>query len=593
MKSEIHKRLAALRAEMKELNLDAWYISGTDPHASEYLPDRWQTRKFISGFSGSYGMVVVTQNEAALWTDSRYFLQAAGQLEGTGIEMQKLRVPDAMLPEEWIGNKLAKGSRVGMDTQTISVKAYKTFEYELGKKGIALVETADLFEKIWENRPSISSNMVFEPDLKYTGLPRKEKQQQLIALTKKAGSDFHLITMLDELAWQFNLRGSDISYNPVFYGFALIGANESYLFVEQNKLDDKTQNSLINDGVVLKDYSTFYTFLSELKGRNIFIDTATANFKAYSNLLPDNSLMEGTSIVSLLKARKNNTELDGFRKAMLKDGVALTKFLFWLKNNVGKNQINAYDAGVKLKEFRAKQNGFKGESFPPIVGYKSQGAIVHLSVGADDALPIEADGILLFDSGGQYFEGTTDITRTVTLGKISEQQKNDYTLVLKGMIALSMAKFPYGTKGCHLDILARKPLWEQGLNYGHGTGHGVGHFLNVHEGPMAIRQDYNPNFIEPGHVVSNEPALYREGQYGIRIENMIACIELEETGYGKFLGFETLTLCPIDLNLVQTELLSPVEKEWLNDYHEKVKKALEPLLEDKYHAFLDELTQPF
>ncbi|WP_347841168.1 aminopeptidase P family protein [uncultured Draconibacterium sp.] len=591
MKSEIRKRLVALRAVMQKSGIDAWYISGTDPHSSEYLPIRWQTRQFISGFTGSYGMLVVTQKDAALWTDSRYFLQAEEQLEGTGIVMQKLRVPEAVLPEQWILEKLPAESRVGVDTQTISADGFRQFENVLKKGNIALVATGDLFEQIWQNRPDFPANEVFEFELKYTGLSRKEKQEQLITATTKAGANYHLITMLDELAWQFNLRGSDILYNPVFCAYALVGKNKSYLFVNKNKLNDKTLDSLHNDGVEVLDYEQFYDFLSELNGQKIYLDANTANFAAFSNIRLKNEIVEGTSIVSLLKAKKNPVELEGFRTAMLKDGVALVEFLFWLKQTVGKSAVSEYTIGEKLKECRAKQEGFMGESFPPIVGYKEHGAIVHLSVTPNNALPVKADGILLFDSGGQYFDGTTDITRTVALGRISEQQRIDYTLVLKGMMALSMAKFPYGTKGCHLDILARQPLWQNGMNYGHGTGHGVGHFLNVHEGPMAIRQEYNENMIEPGHVLSNEPAFYREGQYGIRTENMIVCKEMEETQYGRFLGFETLTLCPIDLELIKTDLLSFEETQWLNKYHQMVNQKLKPCLAKEYHEFLDELTQ--
>lgn len=592
MKSTIHTRLTALRAEMQKLNIDAWYISGTDPHSSEYLPGRWQTRAFISGFTGSYGMIVVSQNEAALWTDTRYFLQASVQLEGTGIEMMKLRVPNAISPEEWLCKKMPAGSRVGMDTQTVSLAGFRSFENALAKKEIQLVETPDLLEVIWENRPLNSSDKVFELGLEFAGVSREEKQALLAAELKKNGADYHVVTMLDELAWLCNLRGSDINFNPVFTGFGLIGKKESNLFVDSEKIDSGLRTKLESEGVELKEYSQFYTFLSEISGKTVFMDSSTVNYSVYSALAENNEIIEGTSIISVLKARKNNVEIEGFRKAMKKDGVALIEFLYWLKKSIGKTKISEYDIGVKLKEFRAKQEGFKGESFPPIVGYKSHGAIVHLSVGPNDALPVEADGILLFDSGGQYLNGTTDITRTVALGEITEQQKTDYTLVLKGMINLTNAKFPYGTLGCHLDILARQALWNAGMNYGHGTGHGVGHFLNVHEGPMAIRQEPNKNLIEPGHVLSNEPAFYREGLYGIRTENMMVCVENETTNFGRFLGFETLTLCPIDNALIQLDLMNAEEKDWLNAYHQKVNAELKPLLSEKYHGLLDELTEP-
>jgi Xaa-Pro aminopeptidase len=585
----VQQRLAALRNEMQNQGLDAWYISGTDPHSNEYLPVRWQTRSFISGFTGSFGMVVVTKEEAGLWTDTRYFIQAANQLKDSEIAMHKLRVPDAVSPETWLFEKLTNGNRVGIDAQTISVAGYRNLQKVLAEKEIELIETPDLFEKIWENRPQISDK-IFELETVFAGLSRKEKQSQLAENLQKTGADYHVVSMLDELAWLLNLRGSDINYNPVFTGFGLVGKDENYLFINKTKIPSELFKKLENEGVCIKDYDAFYTFLSEMKGKKIFVDSSTANFSIYNSLKGFNEIIEGTSLISLLKSRKNDTELNGFKKAMIKDGVALVEFLFWLKSNIGKTKITEYEIGRKLAEFRSKQSNFKGESFTPIVGYKSHGAIVHLSVGPDDAFPVEPDGILLFDSGGQYLDGTTDITRTVAVGQVSEQQKIDFTLVLKGMISLTMAEFPTGTKGCHLDILARKPLWENGLNYGHGTGHGVGHFLNVHEGPMAIRQEYNPNAIEPGMVMSNEPAFYREGEYGIRTENMMVCVEKEKTVYGQFLGFETLTVCPIDTTLINMELFSARERMWLNDYHKKVNELLKPLLKPEFHQFLDELT---
>jgi Xaa-Pro aminopeptidase len=396
--------------------------------------------------------------------------------------------------------------------------------------------------------------------------------------------------MLDELAWLNNLRGSDISYNPVFMGFGIVGKDENYLFVNQSKIPSDLVHVLEKDGICMKDYNSFYDFLSEIKNKRILLDPATANNLIYGSLSERNEIIEATSPVSLLKAIKNNTELNGFREAMKKDGVALVEFLFWLKSNVGKTKITEFEIGKKLAEFRSKQSNFKGESFHPIVGYKSHGAIVHLNVGPDDAFSVEPEGILLFDSGGQYLDGTTDITRTVALGPVTEQQKTDFTLVLKGMISLTLAEFPTGTKGYHLDILARKPLWENGMNYGHGTGHGVGHFLNVHEGPMAIRQEFNEHPIEPGMVMSNEPAFYREGQYGIRTENMMVCVEKQSTDFGQFLGFETLTVCPIDITLIKTALLNSSEKNWINEYHRGINVLLKPLLNPELHEFLDGLT---
>ena len=587
----IQQRLAALRIEMQKLDLDTWFISGTDPHSSEYLPSKWKTREFITGFTGSYGTVVVTKTEAGLWTDTRYFIQAEEQLKGTGVTMYKLRVPEAILPDLWLSEKLKSGSRVGIDAQTISVSGYRNLQGTLAKKGIELVNTPDLFDAIWGNRPQIPPDKIFELEAVFAGISRIEKQNQVTSKLNQYHADFLVVSMLDELAWLNNLRGSDISYNPVFMGFGLVGKNENYLFVNQSKIPVDLLKVLEKDGICIKEYESFYSFLSTLKNKRILFDPTTANYSIYNSLARNNEIIEATSPVSLAKAIKNETELKGFREAMKKDGVALVEFLFWLKSNIGKTVINEFEIGRKLAEFRSKQINFKGESFPPIVGYKSHGAIVHLSVGPHDAFSVEPEGILLFDSGGQYLDGTTDITRTVAVGPVTEQQKTDFTLVLKGMISLTLAEFPLGTKGCHLDILARKPLWENGMNYGHGTGHGVGHFLNVHEGPMSIRQEFNEHQIEPGMVMSNEPAFYREGEYGIRTENMMVCVEKEKTAFGQFLGFETLTVCPIDTTLIKPELLNDREKSWLNSYHEKVKELLNPLLNKELHGFFNELTK--
>ncbi len=590
--NEIRTRIKALCHEMLKQNLDAYYISGTDPHSSEYLPDRWKTREYISGFTGSYGMVVVTQEEAGLWTDTRYFLQAEEQLKGSGMKMYKLRVPNAVLPEAWLSKKLPKGSKVGIDPQSVTVEAFRAFEEALDGKGITLAKTSDLLDKTWEDRPDIPDDGVFELDVKYAGLSRKEKKETIVAELKKYNADYHVVTMLDELAWLFNLRGSDVNYNPVFTGYGVVGKDEMLLFVDNHKLPLDLKLKLEREKISVKSYGDFFPWLSALRRKNIFIDPTTANYSVCETLAKgENTFSEGTSIVAHLKAIKNKVELDGFRQAMVKDGVALVGFHYWLKQNIGKEKITEYTAGRKLAEFRSKQDGFMGESFLPIVGYKEHGAMVHLIVGEDDALPLEADGVLLFDSGGQYLQGTTDVTRTVALGEICAKLKKDFTLVLKGVIGLTRAVFPAGTKGCHLDILARKALWENGINYGHGTGHGVGHFLNVHEGPMAIRQEYNPNTIEPGMVMSNEPAMYREGEYGLRTENMIVCVEKEETEFGKFLGFETLTLCPIDTSLIDLSLLTAGEIDWINDYHQRVRKELMPFMGEELQGFLLEATK--
>ncbi len=415
--NEIQQRIAALRIQMEKFHLDAYYITGTDPHASEYLPERWETRKFITGFTGSFGVVIVTRDKVLLWTDSRYFLQAEEQLKGTGIQMQKLRVPGAVSPEDWLTQNLEPENRVGVDAQTISVHSFRLFQNTLSSKNISLVEVPDLLDLIWDNRPQLSQNPVFELPLEITGISRKEKQEQVMRRLENKGADVQVITMLDELAWQFNLRGSDIDYNPVFTGFGWVEKNKTILFVDEPKITNDVLKSLNNDAVEMKNYLEFYPFLKSVKGKKIFLDPGTASYAIFNALKTDNEIVEGTSIVAHLKARKNAVEIEGFKSAMVKDGVALVEFLAWLNDRLGKEEITEFTAGKKLKEFRSKQSGFMGESFHPIFGYKNHGAIVHLSVGAADALKLQLEGILLFDTGGQYLEGTTDITRTIALGR--------------------------------------------------------------------------------------------------------------------------------------------------------------------------------
>ncbi len=588
----IRSRMAALRKGMAEQQIDALYISGTDPHGSEYLPDRWQTRRLVTGFTGSFGEVAITAREAGLWTDSRYFLQAEAQLQGTGITLHKLRVPEAVPPAEWLAQNLPAGSHVGIDPFSLPLGTYRQFRQLFAGQNLTLTNASGLLDKVWHDRPAYPGRPIFELDLPVTGETRTSKIDRINALLKERNASLTIISALDDLAWTFNLRGSDVEYNPVFTGYAVVGNGVARLFVNRAALGSQLQSRLASEGITPDDYENFFPFLETLSGTTVSIDPASACTAIFQSLNNRCQLVEATSVPALLKAVKNETEQEGFRQAMRKDGAALVEFLFWLKKSVGKIPVTEYTAGRKLAELRAKQPGFAGESFAPLVGYRDHGAMVHLSVEADNANPLEPEGLLLFDSGGQYNTGTTDVTRTVALGPLTDRQKTDYTLVLKGMIALSMAKFPAGTKGVQLDLLARQHLWQNGLNYGHGTGHGVGHFLCVHEGPASIRPEPNPHELKPGMVFSNEPGLYRTGEYGIRTENMILCRQLETTGFGQFLGFETLTLCPIDTAPVVTGLLTAEERNWLNSYHQQVFRELSPLLTTELQHFLAGLTQP-
>ncbi len=592
MKEIIRNRLSGLRSQMKKLGLDAYVIFGTDPHMSEYLPPRWQTRSFISGFTGSAGMVVVSRDKAALWTDSRYFLQAEEQLADTGIDLVKMRTPGHPEPDQWLKANLGKGAAVGTDEWCVSVNQYAAMKNSLTSAGIEFREAGDLLSEIWPDRPALPDSPVFEHELKYACTSRKEKIEMICAELEKTGADLQIITALDDLAWTFNLRGSDVEFNPVFVAYASVSATENILFVQENKLPEELKAQLASEGIEIRGYEDLTTYLNRLPaGKKVLIDRDRTNQAVLKNIQAGTQVINALSVPCRLKAIKSEGEVKNIREAMKRDGVALVEFLFWIENNLGKIPVTEYTVAEKLNELRARQSGFKGISFYPIVGYKEHGAIVHFHVEEHNALPVEKDGFLLFDSGGQYLDGTTDTTRTIALSELSERQKSDFTITLKGMISLTNAKFPVNTRGYHLDILARKDMWQHGLNYGHGTGHGVGFFLNVHEGPMSIRQEFNDRVIEAGMVMSNEPALYRLGEYGLRTENMMVCVKDETTEYGDFLRFDTLTLCPIDRKAIEKSLLNADEINWLNNYHQWVYNELSPLLNDELKAFLKEQTR--
>ncbi|MGQ7871441.1 aminopeptidase P family protein [Sunxiuqinia sp. sy24] len=589
---KIQERIAQLRSQMKKAGVQACYFSGTDPHQSEYMPAHWQARSYISGFTGSAGLVVVTNEKAGLWTDSRYFLQAEQQLQETGIDLMKQRMPGTPEPLEWLQETLNAGNTVGADFACLSINQYKQLSSALAAEGLSLKDTGDLLAADWEGRPALPDNPIFEHDLQYAGTKRTDKINNILSFAKTNGANATLITALDDLAWTFNLRGTDVDFNPVFVGFAFLSENQKVLFVDSKKMNSDLGAKLQEDEIQVIDYTEFFDFLSKLPADKIvMVDSARTNQAAKVAIPEELKLIEQTSAPTLLKAQKSTFEIIHIRETMKRDGAAMVKLLHWLDQTVGKASITEYDVVEKLEYFRAQQEGFQGNSFYPIVGLNGNGAIVHRSVSKETADEIGKDGMLLFDSGGQYLGGTTDITRTITLSEPTAKQKRDFTLVLKGMIGLSQAHFPAGTVGSNLDAYARMHLWKNGLNYGHGTSHGVGYFLNVHEGPMSIRQEYNEQTIKPGMVLSNEPGLYREGEYGIRIENLIVCTEKEETPFGRFLGFETLTLCPIDLKLIDTKLMTQEEIDWLNQYHDKVYNKLARLLGPDELEFLKRQTQ--
>lgn len=582
----ISERVTALREAMKHAGVSAYIIPGTDPHASEYIADYWKERVWISGFTGSAGTAVVSSHKAALWTDSRYFLQGAQQLQGTGYELMKSGLPATPDMITWICSELKSGDKVGVNAQMFSVNAFAALKTELAQSGIGIIPV-DLPAKIWTDRPDLPKDPFFVFDVAYTGKSTTEKLTELRGELKKSKAGVFILSALDDIAWLFNIRGNDVSYNPVVIAYALVEPDKATLFVDPDKLTSATSAYLASEHVQTAPYADIYKAIAGLNVKvPVLIDGAKLNQSLFEALPAGSEVRNAMSPVFKMKSIKNDVEMSGVRKAMVKDGVALTRFFIWLEQNVKSGKLTELSVDKKLYEFRSKQDGFRGESFGTIAGYAAHGAIVHYSATPESDATLKPEGIFLLDSGGQYIDGTTDITRTVALGVPTIQQKIDFTLVLKGHIALATAIFPVGTRGSQLDILARKALWDCGLNYGHGTGHGVGHFLNVHEGPQSIRMEENPVTLQPGMYMSNEPGLYREGQYGIRTENLVHVIPANNTAFGQFLKFETVTLFPIDQLLIDEELLTEAEINWINTYHKKVYDTLSPHLDGDEREWL-------
>lgn len=585
----IKSRITALKNFMEQNNLDAFIIPSTDAHLSEYPASHWESRQWISDFTGSAGTVVVTRQKSGLWTDSRYFLQATTQLEGTTIDLYKEGLPKTPSITEWLGTELKKGATVGIDAQVYSAKDAIALEKELSKKGLKLSIDKDPFAHIWEDRPDIPTNPIFILPEEYTGESAKSKINRINEVLKKESADSLLIGTLDTIAWLYNMRGNDVKCNPVAVCFAYVSKKESVLFINPKKVTPEAAAYLKSQNVVLAEYDKVFDYVAKLK-ETICIDSSKITLKLLNTIDKANSVIDIPSPADLMKACKNETELEGFRNAMLKDGVALVRFYMWLEANVKSGKVKETDVARKLIEFRSEQDMFVGESFDTIAGYGANGAIVHYHAEEETAAYIKPEGLLLIDSGGQYMDGTTDITRTIAVGELTQQMKDDYTLVLKGHINLATAVFPEGTRGSQLDILARKALWDRGLNYLHGTGHGIGHFLNVHEGPQNIRLNENPTTLQIGMVTSNEPGLYRDGQYGIRLENLIVTQHEMSGEFGDFYSFETITLCPWDTTPINKTLLTSAEIDWVNAYHKDVYSKLSPLLSEEEDKWLKSKT---
>lgn len=590
MKSEIINRIAGLRNFMRKHKLSAFIIPSTDPHSGEYVPEHWEARKWISGFTGSAGTAVVTLNSAGLWTDSRYFLQAAEQLENTGFTLFKDRLPETPSVTDWLGSVLNAGDKVGIDGWVNSHQEADDLKKALEKKQIQLTLAPDPFEELWTDRPALPDNKVFIHELKYAGISCKDKIAQIQEAIHRNGCTGILISALDEVAWTLNLRGSDVHCNPVFVSYLLITDKGSTLYIIENKLSEEVRSYLAENGVAVKPYSMIEEDLKEFSGKLQL--SASINAAIYAAASTNSLIETAPSPALLLKAVKNETEIEGFHHAMERDGVAMVKFLRWLKAAVPTGNETEISIDKKLYELRAGQAHFKGISFDTIAGYKAHGAIVHYEATPETDIPLKPEGMLLLDSGAQYLDGTTDITRTIVLGSLTEEEKTDYTLVLKGFIELSMAQFPHGTCGTQLDVLARLPMWKAGINYLHGTGHGVGCFLNVHEGPHQFRMNHMPALLVPGMTVTNEPGIYKAGRHGIRTENTMLIVPAQETEFGAYSQFEPLTLCPIDKEAILTDMLSDEEIAWFNQYHEKVYNRLSPKLNNEEREWLKEVTSP-
>ncbi len=592
MKEQIIRRIELLRSYMAENELSAFIIPGTDPHTSEYTPDHWKVREWISGFTGSAGTVVITNEDAALWTDSRYFLQATEQLEGTGIKLKKEQTADTPSISEWLTNTLYPGAVVGIDGWVNSISETETLSNELMQGGIVLDATHTPIDEIWNDRPMLSKEPVCEQPLEYAGISRTDKIGMILDALVQYEADGVLLSSLDEIAWTLNLRGNDVHCNPVFVSYLLITYEETVLFIDPDKLTPELKSTLKEQKIDTESYTAIRDFLKDYPYKTLAADSTHTSYAIARLLNPQTRLIRCTSPVAMLKAVKNKSEIKGFRQAMLRDGVAMVKFLKWLEEAVpqgGQTEISVSD---KLYSLRAEQPLFKDISFDTIAGYKEHGAIVHYEATPETDKPLTPEGLLLLDSGAQYVDGTTDITRTVALGALTDDEKINYTLVLKGHIQLSRACFPKGTCGTQLDILARAAMWREGINYLHGTGHGVGSYLNVHEGPHQIRMNYVPTPLQPGMTVTDEPGIYQTGRYGIRTENTLLVVPYKKTEYGEFYTFEPLTLCPIDIRPVIVEMLNDEEVTWLNDYHHHVYKKLSPVLDEDHRTWLKGKTAP-
>lgn len=591
----VPERIAALRALMKERGYDVYLVPTDDNHQSEYVGEHFKARAFITGFTGSAGTAVITQTEAGLWTDGRYFIQAAQQLEGSGVALFKMGEPDVPTVEEYIEKIIPEGGTLGFDGRVVAMGSGQDLEKAVAAKNGKINYSEDLIDLIWENRPPLSEKPAFALGEEYTGESTESKLSRIREEMKKSGCSIHIMAALDDICWTTNLRGDDIEYFPLLLSYAVITTEDMKLYLDERKLTGEMKERLDKAGISLHPYNAVYEDVKSLpEDSTILVDPARLNYALYNNLPKDATVVEKTNPTVLMKAMKNDTEIKNIIKAHEKDGVAITKFMYWLKKNVGKTEITEISAAEKLEEFRKEQDGYLWQSFEPICGFGAHGAIVHYAATPETSIPVEPDNLFLTDTGGGYMEGSTDITRTFAFGNISERMKEDFTTVLLCNLRLARAVFLHGTCGYNLDILARMPAWERGINYNHGTGHGVGYLMNIHEAPCGFRiaiRERERATIEAGMVITNEPGIYIEGSHGIRTENELLVREGQKTEYGQFLYFEPITYAPIDLDAVKPEMMTAEDKAQLNAYHAKVYEVVAPHLNDDEKEWLKEYTR--
>lgn len=588
----IKNRIENLRELMKENKMDAYIVPSFDAHQSEYVAEHWKGRRWISGFTGSAGTVVITLDDAGLWTDGRYYIQAERELQGSGIRLFRMVDPGVPSYTQWLNDVLKEESTVGFDGSVFSVNTVKNMEKEFKGKEIKLSMDKDLLNELWKDRPQIPNGPIFVHEVKYAGKSRTEKLQEVREKMKKRGANYYLLSSLDDIAWLLNIRGNDVVNNPVAIAYVIVGEDTCHLFINPSKVPQEVTKELEAEGIQLKDYNGIQNFLQGLTAKDaVIFDANKTNAGLYNSINSGAEKIEFSNITTKLKAIKNETEIENLRQCQISDGVAMVKFIKWLKSNVGKEEITEISAEEKLEAFRKQDPLFVGVSFDTIAGYKDHAAMMHYKANKENQYSLKNEGFFLVDSGGQYFNGTTDITRTIALGKLTEEEKRDFTLVLKGYIALDSVKFLHGATGSNLDVLARQPIWEYGLDYKCGTGHGVGFFLNVHEGPQGFSKVPNNVSLEKGMVITNEPGIYIEGKHGIRTENMMLVIEDEKTEFGDFMKFEAITYCPIDLDGINEEMLTEKEKQWLNNYHKEVYTKLSSYLNEEEKAWLKENTR--